>query len=259
MVNVKRMAAIAATAVLISGTAQAAQIFNETLTGLQLSSDSDLTIFENPTLNGTSLDYTGRSTTRGALLIWDILGAGDHGDIEATISIDHDDIGSGGVDNDLFIGFTDGVNVVAPARIDSNGGAVALFDGTVGGTPTAPSFANLAGSGISISGLGSSVDPLTLSFLFPGDGAIASLTGSEEDGITQAGGSIAFTRGLNIDNGLQLILFGDQLSSSERYRINSIGVTVDTTPVPVPAALPLLASALLGFGIVGWRRKQRVA
>lgn len=37
----------------------------------------------------------------------------------------------------------------------------------------------------------------------------------------------------------------------------NLSATEQLTPVPLPAALPLLASALGGFGLLAWRRSQR--
>ncbi len=140
-----KQAILAAVASLIlCAPSHAAVLFSQTLTGAGLQSDSNVTIFENPTLNGTSLDYTGRSTTRGALLRWDVLGASSYNDLTVTIQIDHTALN--GPDNDLFIGISDGVNVVAPARIDE--GTIRTFDGTVGGSPAAPTLA-LDGTGVS--------------------------------------------------------------------------------------------------------------
>ncbi len=34
--------------------------------------------------------------------------------------------------------------------------------------------------------------------------------------------------------------------------------SVVLTPIPLPAAFPLFATALAGMGLLGWRRKQKV-
>ena len=36
-------------------------------------------------------------------------------------------------------------------------------------------------------------------------------------------------------------------------------VTLNPTPVPLPAALPLFATVLAGGGLIAWRRKRKAA
>lgn len=36
-------------------------------------------------------------------------------------------------------------------------------------------------------------------------------------------------------------------------------LTIETSPVPLPAALPMFASALAGGGLMAWRRKRKAA
>ncbi len=40
---------------------------------------------------------------------------------------------------------------------------------------------------------------------------------------------------------------------------DDMGVRMSATPVPVPAALPIIGAALAGFGFAGWRSKRRTA
>jgi hypothetical protein len=245
-----KQAILAAVASLIlCAPSHAAVLFSQTLTGAGLQGDSNVTIFENPTLNGTSLDYTGRSTTRGALLRWDVLGASSYNDLTVTIQIDHTALN--GPDNDLFIGISDGVNVVAPARIDE--GTIRTFDGSVGGSPAAPTLA-LDGTGVSdILGSLGSVDPITLSFLLPSDGSNTTLLSVEENGSSVS--NVVLDRALTVDDGLQFFLFGDNVS--EQYAINSISITVaEADPVPAPGALGIFALGLIGLG---YRRIRQIA
>ena len=47
----------------------------------------------------------------------------------------------------------------------------------------------------------------------------------------------------------------DDNDDNGSYRLNSLSIK----PVPLPAVLPFLASALGFFGFFGWRRKKAVA
>lgn len=251
----KKVAIAGLTGLLLAAPANAATIFQQSLTGAGLLGDTNVEVFENPTLNGSRLDYTSRSVSRGALVRWDILGASSYNDLTVTVQLDYDALSAG--DNDLFIGISDGTNVVAPTRIDAFSGAINIFDGTVGGTVANPSLA-LDGSGVStvLTSLGG-VDPITFSVQLPAAGSDATLQ-SVQEGAASAS-NISFDRALTPDNGLQLILFGDGVP--ERYGINSVSVTVDEAEdvivaVPEPAPLVVLALGLIGLG---WKRRKRRA
>ena len=59
----------------------------------------------------------------------------------------------------------------------------------------------------------------------------------------------------------QLLLFdGLNVSDSRIFGpLSTLLATPAVSPVPVPAALPLLASALGAFGFIGWRKKRKTA
>jgi hypothetical protein len=62
-------------------------------------------------------------------------------------------------------------------------------------------------------------------------------------------------------SGIVAITFGTIDSSSGGLGLGGIYAdnltyTLDTSPVPVPAALPLLASGLGALGLAGWRRRK---
>ena len=41
--------------------------------------------------------------------------------------------------------------------------------------------------------------------------------------------------------------------------LSPTSVTVSVSAVPIPAALPLFATGLVGLGLLGWRRKKKAA
>ncbi len=234
-------------ALFMSGAANAGTIFSQSLTGAGLLTDGNVTVHETGVVNGSSLDFTTRSVTRGALFTWDILGASSYNDLTVAVNIDHTALN--GPDNDLFIGVTDGVNVVAPTRIDGFSGAINIFQGTVGGTPTNPSFTILPSGSTLLSGLGA-VDPVDFSVLLPSAGTTGTLLSVEEDGSSVT--NFALSQALNISNGLQIIVFGDH--TSEDYAINSISVTVNEADISEPGALAVFG---LGLFALGYMRRRR--
>ena len=52
-------------------------------------------------------------------------------------------------------------------------------------------------------------------------------------------------------------LSGTSITFFARFADGSEGIYL-ASPVPIPGALPLLGSALAGFGFMGWRRRERV-
>lgn len=65
--------------------------------------------------------------------------------------------------------------------------------------------------------------------------------------------------GLTNSSGVLAVLFQDlsnQNRSDEYYGIDNVTVQGTLAPAPIPAALPLFASALGGLGFVGWRRRK---
>jgi hypothetical protein len=232
---------------LMTGAANAGTIFSQSLTGAGLLTDSNVTVHETGVVNGSSLDFTTRSVSRGALFTWDILGASSYNDLTVTVNIDHTALN--GPDNDLFIGITDGTNVVAPTRIDGFGGAINIFQGTVGGSAANPSFTILPGGSTLISSLGA-VDPVEYSVLLPSAGTAGTLLSVEEDGSTAT--NIALTQALNTSNGLQIMVFGD--GNTEDYAINSISVTVNEADISEPGALAVFG---LGLFTLGYMRRRR--
>ena len=69
-------------------------------------------------------------------------------------------------------------------------------------------------------------------------------------------GSYSRNIAFDLSGPLYFALIGDN-ENGEIYQINSL--TGPIPPVPIPAALPLLLSALGVFGFFGWRRKRAAA
>jgi hypothetical protein len=63
-------------------------------------------------------------------------------------------------------------------------------------------------------------------------------------------------------NGILALLAGGNLRANGTFRLvgyGNIGFNIAFAPTPVPAALPLFASALGGLGIAAWRRRRATA
>lgn len=72
--------------------------------------------------------------------------------------------------------------------------------------------------------------------------------------MTNAGGTIAFKFELSV---FEFLCDAADCNQASEIREITAGSIV-ASPVPIPAALPLLISALGAFGYLGWRRKRLV-
>ncbi|MEO1656710.1 MAG: hypothetical protein AAFR65_03230 [Pseudomonadota bacterium] len=141
-------------------------------------------------------------------------------------------------DTDFFGNFTAG----------GGGGAGVLSDGdgnNVGGK-TAPSF---EGSGVAGG--------------FGGGGAGRSASGGGGGGFTGGDGGLIFqsdgkggTSFVSADFFNTLLTPGDQRSETTPTAFVTIEL-ISADPIPVPAAAPLLGSALAGFGALRWRQRRK--
>lgn len=57
---------------------------------------------------------------------------------------------------------------------------------------------------------------------------------------------------------LEYTIVGGEVNYPVNTYANLVPTSVEIAPVPAPAALPLLASALAALGVVGWRRRRAV-
>jgi hypothetical protein len=116
----------------------------------------------------------------------------------------------------------------------------------------------------SISGSLAGVEIFALSNYFPTDNLIVSLdqphfssSGEYYSGILF--NTLPFTMSSAITN-----IWYDQSTGHHRVtsyynNLNGAFGTFSVAPIPIPAALPLFATALAGMGFVGWRRRRQAA
>lgn len=113
----------------------------------------------------------------------------------------------------------------------------------------AVSFGRVGGGTFSLSSalIGTVTDDSTYTFtgFFSGGGSIS----QEVAGILDAAATFNF---VGFDNLLSLAIVG---APDGRFPAIDNIVLTETANVPLPAAAPLLASGLLGLGMLGWRRR----
>jgi hypothetical protein len=161
-----------------------------------------------------------------------------------------------------------------------SGGSPPSFDETFSGSGIDTTFGafNLTESAhVDISGSTVTVSNGVLTFLFPptSGGFTADFTGSG----TTSGTTATATLDLTIVSGLlagetgTLMGTGSFDTQTQILTVNYTGTlsgdgpvlgfvngpTVDVSATPIPAALPLFASGLGAFGLLGWRRKRKAA
>lgn len=79
-----------------------------------------------------------------------------------------------------------------------------------------------------------------------------------QGGVTTVAGQIDLLSGLNkLTFGFSPIRGGNQGTGDESWAINKVNITQPPAPVPLPAALPLLALATAALGAAGLRRHLR--
>ena len=221
---------------LVAASVQAGTIFSQTQTGLDLFNNPDVTFPTTaPTINGSSLDF-GTGTTNDALLVWDLLPAGERGELDISIEVDYDPLSG---DNDPIFALFDGSNYLGVIRTDGQQ-AVGVRGN---GTPT--QTLNLTVEAGGATGLGP-VEPYSFDLWLADEAAGASLNNFVE-GSDSAPGPFPYTGNfIDTDQALSLVMYRPIVNGgSERYRLNSVSITVDDKKTaPEPAA----ALALLGLG-----------
>lgn len=79
-------------------------------------------------------------------------------------------------------------------------------------------------------------------------------------GLQTIPGGVGYVAVSGVDLTQPWTLTGDALLGSGNNSGSAFQVKVtDLQPVPVPAALPLLGTAMAGLGLIGWRRRNRQA
>jgi hypothetical protein len=82
--------------------------------------------------------------------------------------------------------------------------------------------------------------------------------GHHQGGVTSVAGQIDLVAGLNkLTFGFSPLRGGNQGTGDESWAINEVDVGAPPAPVPLPAALPLLALATAALGAAGLGRRLR--
>ena len=233
------------------GTVSAATLFHKSVNGNQLASESGVSVINQAVVASQTIYWGGLSQGDNTyLLTWDLLNGASRSGIVIEAEIDYTPLGFGGItDNDFSFLVSDGSKAVGITRSDNEGGSWFARQGNY--TPNA----NLPGfqpSSSLKSSLGA-VETFTAKFTIDDAGNASVLMTEGLDTLT-----FSFAQLLNDDGPVTFAFGGD--NANESYEINSVSIKVsDLSVVPIPAALPLLLSALGFFGFMGWRRKKATA
>jgi hypothetical protein len=248
-------AALLAASLSFGSFAEAASLFDQSLTGAQMTGNLNVSFpTVQPIANGSSLDF-GTGTGGQPLVVWNLLPAAPRGGLIFTIDVDYTPLTT---DNDPHFGILAGGRYHFLNRIDNSGGQLNAYSSNITGIVQS-GVSSLAG--VPASGLGV-VEPFRFSFTVEDEGAGAVVTSASE-GSASFITSIAFPGPIiDTDDALAFVMTRasgtGSFSTSERYRLNSVGVRIDPlaapSVVPLPAALPLLVG---GLGMLAAVRRRR--
>ncbi len=250
MLSVKKksgfLAILACSFSLVATSAQAKILLNETQTGLELFSNSDVTFPSvSPTISGSSFEF-GTGPLGEALLVWDLLPAAPRGELDISIAIDYTPLTE---DNDPIFALFDGSNYLGLSRVDNDAGGISIARGSA--TDTA--IVDFTEDATRFTGIGA-VDPFSYDLWIADGGAgPASVNNFVEDEDAAAGPFAYEDNFIDTDNALSFVLYRPPGSTgiAEQYQINSIAIAIEekaTTPEPA-TAVGILAALGLGFAI----------
>jgi hypothetical protein len=127
------------------------------------------------------------------------------------------------------------------------------------------SFGSSSTSGSLTADIGPSTIDIVLASLIPGGNTFSALTflfgdlnfddNSIITGVSILGNGWTGTPTINWTNTSISIAFAAQGLAG--FQTKSFSAQIQTSPVPLPAALPLLAAGLSAMGFMGWRRKRK--
>ncbi len=224
-----------------------AQALSVSFTGAELFNNPDVSFpTSTPVLNGNSIDFGTGAV--GVLLELPLLPALSRGDLTFSIGLDYTPLTS---DNDAIIAISDGSNVFALQRFDNNGGGTNSFSGSFSDSGV---LGNLQVAATILTGL-NPVNPFSFDLTITSDPLADNFISNYVEGSDSATGPFNFLPdAFNIDNELSLVFIRPtgQTGPTERYRINSLSVTVEDNPTSVdePESIPE-SSNVLGLILVG--------
>lgn len=207
-------------------------IFSSLQTGAQLTTNPNVTLYESPAINGSSLDWPSTTNNLVNIMEWSLLPAAPRPELVVNIQFDYTPLSG---DNDIMFGLHDGTNNSGWERSDNGSGSWWSREGPVNGINVPTSFSQHA------SGLGG-VDPFTLTYTLP-DEMNAALLNATENGLTT---TFAFTNYPVDEDSALTFWIGRQ--SGESYRLNSLDIQIVAVPEP-SATLLIFSLASLGWVI----------
>ena len=253
--NLSKLAVVTAGALsfalAITSSAQAGILFDESQTGIELFNNPDIVFpAAAPSVNGSSIDF-GFGAHNEVMMLWDLLPAGNRGDLDISIAVDYTPLTG---DNDPIFAIFDGTNYLALDRYDNLGGGISLRRGTATSTAVLNHTLDYV-----VTDLGP-VEPFSYDLWIADGGAGPASVNNFVEGANSAAGPLSYQANfVDTDNALQFGIYRQHgAASTERYRINSIAVTIEEKKdVPEPTA----TAALFILGTIGsatlLRRKRK--
>lgn len=225
------------------------QALSLSFTGVELFTNPDVSFpTTQPSVSGNSLDFGTGGVAGGVLLELPLLPALSRGDLTFSIDFNYTPLTS---DNDPIIGISDGDNIFGLLRSNNSGGSFGIISGsgTLGGSLMFPLLTDI-----------NPVDSFSFDLTITSDPLGNNFISNYVEGSDSATGPFNLpSHPFNIENELSLVFIrgtpslGGGIGVFERYRINSLSVTVEDNPISVPESNRIIPLSILG--LIGVFRK----